>query len=132
MNLPEWLQHMPVWGRILAFVLVAVGAHILARIVRWLSVWALGVGKGRLDGQYPRFATITTLVVSILTFVVYFAAVGLILQELGVPLKAYFASASVIGLAVGFGLQGLVQDLIICLCLTEDRHSRYIPLTFFV
>lgn len=117
MNLPVWLQHLPVSSRILSFVLLAVGAHLVARTVRWLSTWALGVGKGRLEGQYPRFATITTLVVSIMTFVVYFAAIGLILQELGVPLKAYFASASVIGLAVGFGLQGLVQDLIIGLTL---------------
>lgn len=117
MNLPEWLLHIPVWGRILCFILVAVGAHLVARLVRGLSIWALGVGKGRLEGQYPRFATITTLVVSILTFVIYFASVGLALQEFGVPLKAYFASASVIGLAVGFGLQGLVQDLIIGLTL---------------
>ena len=115
--LPEWLVALPVWARILAFVLIAVAAHLFARMVRWLSVWTLGVGKGRLEGQYPRFATITTLIVSILTFSVYFSAAGLILQELGVPLKAYLASASVIALAVGFGLQGLVQDLIIGLTL---------------
>ena len=117
MNLPEWLAQMPVWARILAFLTIAVGAHFVARLMRWLSVWTLGVGKERLENRYPRFATITTLIVSIVTFVVYFAAVGLILQELGVPLKAYFASAGVIGLAVGFGLQGLVQDLIIGLTL---------------
>ena len=41
----------------------------------------------------------------------------MILQEIGVPLRTYFASASVIGLAVGFGLQGFVQDVIIGLTL---------------
>ena len=115
--LPEWLVALPVWARILAFVLIAVAAHLFARVVRWLSVWSLGVGKGRLQGQYPRVATITTLIVSIVTFTVYFGTAGLILQELGVPLKTYLASASVIALAVGFGLQGLVQDLIIGLTL---------------
>jgi len=116
-DLPAWLTEVPVWVRILAFVLIPVVAHLFARVVRWLSVWTLGVSKGRLEGQYPRFATITTLVVSIVTFTVYFGAAGLILQEVGVPLKAYLASASVMALAIGFGLQGLVQDLIIGLTL---------------
>ena len=34
-----------------------------------------------------------------------------------ISLTAYFASATVIGLAVGFGLQGFVQDLVIGLTL---------------
>ena len=59
----------------------------------------------------------TTLVVSILTFSIYFTALGLILGELGISLTAYFASATVIGLAVGFGSQGLVQDVVIGLTL---------------
>jgi small conductance mechanosensitive channel len=44
--------------------------------------------------------------------VIYFLAVGLILKEFNVSLKAYLASASVIGLAIGFGSQGLVQDVV--------------------
>jgi len=42
----------------------------------------------------------------------YFVAVGLALEEMGVSLTAYLASASIIGLAVGFGSQGLVQDVV--------------------
>jgi small-conductance mechanosensitive channel len=63
------------------------------------------------DGQ-PKFITVTRLIVSGVTFAIYFFALGLILQELGVNLTAYFASASVIGLAISFGLQGLVQDIV--------------------
>lgn len=43
---------------------------------------------------------------------VYFAALGFILGELGVNYTAYLASLSVIWLAVGFGSQGLVQDVV--------------------
>jgi small conductance mechanosensitive channel len=43
---------------------------------------------------------------------IYFSAFGLILKELGVSVTAYLASASVIGLAVAFGSQGLVQDVV--------------------
>jgi small conductance mechanosensitive channel len=55
--------------------------------------------------------------VSAVTFVIYFFGFGLILQELGVNLTAYLASATVIGLAISFGSQGLVQDIVIGLTL---------------
>jgi small conductance mechanosensitive channel len=42
----------------------------------------------------------------------YFFAIGLILREFGVSLTAYLASASVVGLAIGFGSQGIVQDVV--------------------
>ena len=45
-------------------------------------------------------------------FSLYFGAIGLILKEFGVSLTAYLASASVLGLAIGFGSQGLVQDVV--------------------
>jgi small conductance mechanosensitive channel len=44
--------------------------------------------------------------------VLYFGTIGLILREFGVSLTAYLASASVVGLAIGFGSQGLVQDVV--------------------
>ena len=56
--------------------------------------------------------TIVSLGTSMLVFVLYFVAVGLILKEIGVSLKAYLASASIVGLAIGFGSQGLVQDIV--------------------
>jgi small-conductance mechanosensitive channel len=45
-------------------------------------------------------------------FIIYFLAIGYALKELGISLTAYVASASVIGLAVGFGSQGIVQDMV--------------------
>ncbi len=43
----------------------------------------------------------------------YFFAVGLVLEEFGVNLTAYLASASIVALAISFGSQGLVQDMVI-------------------
>ncbi|MBW3672076.1 MAG: hypothetical protein KY432_10455, partial [Acidobacteria bacterium] len=71
----------------------------------------------RVAPSYPRLAARqkaeATIIVSALTFAIYFVAVGYMLGELGVDLTAYVASASVIGLAVGFGLQGFVQDVVV-------------------
>lgn len=66
----------------------------------------------------PKLATVSGLFTSGLKFTIAFAAFGLILHEFGSDLlKTYFASATVIGLAVGFGSQGLVQDVVIGLTL---------------
>jgi small conductance mechanosensitive channel len=67
--------------------------------------------------RFPKIATVTTILVSALTFTIYFLAIGLILKEFKISLTAYLASASVIGLAIGFGSQGFVQDVVIGLTL---------------
>ncbi len=56
--------------------------------------------------------TLISVAISALVFSLYLIAVGFVLIQLGVPLKVYLASASIIGLAVGFGSQGLVQDVV--------------------
>lgn len=106
--------------RVAAIVLVAIAAHFSVRGLRWLSERFIRQGtanRAELWRQRPKFATIATILVSAATFAIYFLAIGLILQELGVDLTAYIASASVIGLAVGFGLQGFVQDVVVGLTL---------------
>lgn len=69
--------------------------------------------KERWVKKFPKVVTSLTLITSVLTFIIYFGVLGFILVELGVPITAYFASASVIGLAVAFGSQGIVQDFVV-------------------
>ncbi len=110
--------------RILVISLVAVAGHFLVQLIRWSSQRILGLNVGADTStqesfvrRFPRFATIMTIFVSAITFIIYFLAIGLILRELNISLQAYLASATVIGLALGFGLQGFVQDIIIGLTL---------------
>lgn len=92
-----------------AFILIlAILAHLLVIIIRFIDSTIIS----RLTKKRPKWSSIRTLGFSILIFVVYFVALGKILQELGISLTAYVASASVIGLAVGFGTQGIIQDVI--------------------
>lgn len=101
--------------RILVFAVLAVLAHFLVRQFRNWAEAALRPRRGApttLITRYPKVVTILTLAVSAITVAVYFGAFGLILREFGISLRAYFASASIIGLAVAFGSQGLVQDVV--------------------
>jgi small conductance mechanosensitive channel len=108
--------------RIILIILVAVLAHVVCRFIRAASEWLLLTTrrqKGPLGvaAQKPKFDTGTRLIVSGVAFLIYFVALGLVLQEFGFSLTAYLASASVIGLAISFGSQGLVQDIVIGLTL---------------
>ncbi|MFB9989879.1 mechanosensitive ion channel family protein [Bacillus benzoevorans] len=59
-----------------------------------------------------REATIMKLLQSVLTYAVYFIALIMFLSNLGVNVSAILAGAGVVGLAVGFGAQSLVKDII--------------------
>ncbi len=95
--------------KILVIAFFAFIAHLGVIGIRKISRSLL---KSRHKYSSGKFKSITSLLTSILIFTLYFTAIGLILKVLGVSLTAYLASASVIGLAVGFGSQGIVQDVV--------------------
>lgn len=94
--------------RLALIVGVAIAAHVVVLGVRALSRRAL---RSRIASE-TKLHTVTIFGSSLLVFAIYFGAVGFALSELGVSLTTYLASASVIGLAVSFGSQGVVQDVI--------------------
>ncbi|MEJ2282870.1 MAG: mechanosensitive ion channel [Desulfobacterales bacterium] len=124
MKLMDILAHMNPVLRILLVIVLAVVAIFIVKAIRRLSQYLLTMkvdsnetSQAILTRRYPKLATIITILVSAVTFAIYFVAVGMILREFKISLTTYFASATVIGLAVGFGLQGFVQDLVIGLTL---------------
>ena len=84
-------------------VAVAAAAHGAVILVRRLGQSISGEPIGI---SLSKARSIVSLGTSILVFVIYFTAFGMVLKEFGVSLKAYLASASVLGLAIGFGSQG--------------------------
>lgn len=121
----EFVSQLPTPVRIAAILAVAVAIHYAVKGVRSLAELALTPDRtarpaARSDAfaqEHPRLATVSGLAVSAITFVAYFVAIGLVLREFGVSLTKYLATASVLGLAIGFGSQGLVQDVVIGLTL---------------
>jgi moderate conductance mechanosensitive channel len=88
---------------------VVVGLHLVVVVVRRLSRKVMTM---RIGIRLSKSKTIASLATSVIVFSLYFTAIGLILRALGISLKAYLASASILGLAIGFGSQGLVQDVV--------------------
>lgn len=87
---------------------IGLGAHLGVIIIRRLARRLIFTRLG----SEAKAQTVTGFVQSLLVFILYFGAFGFALDELGVPLTTYLAGASVIGLAVSFGSQGVVQDVI--------------------
>jgi small conductance mechanosensitive channel len=105
-------------SHVLIIVGIALLVHFLVRIIRNISEWFIIEANAKKNPlgfvtQQPKFITLTRLIVSAATFVIYFVAIGFVLVEgFHFDLTAYFASATIIGLAISFGSQNLVQDVV--------------------
>ena len=105
----SFIDSLPLWVSLATFAGIAVATHLVVIALRQLSRRLIVQRDTR---RYSKLRSIGTLATSALVFLLYFLALGLILKEFGVSLTAYLASASVIGLAIGFGSQGVVQDVV--------------------
>src|SRR5690606_17143946 len=59
-----------------------------------------------------RIHTLQALVINVYTYFLLFIAIGIIFELFGLDIKALLAGAGIIGLAIGFGAQGLVSDIV--------------------
>ena len=68
----------------------------------------------RIPGTWDerRIKTIRGLVKSLLRYTLYFVGAIMILSELNVDTRSILAGAGIVGLAIGFGAQNLVRDVI--------------------
>lgn len=107
--LSELLQDMTSTERVAMAIAGVVAVHGFVRAIRYVSGHAM---KTRVAQRSTKTVTLISLITSTIVFTLYFAAFGFVLSEVGVPLSTYVASASIIGLAVAFGSQGIVQDVV--------------------
>ncbi|MBN8202145.1 MULTISPECIES: mechanosensitive ion channel family protein [Bacillaceae] len=78
----------------------------------------------RLRISERREATLLKLLENMLTYVAFFVAAIMILSVLTIDVKALLAGAGIVGLAVGFGAQSLVKDIITgFFIIFEDQFS---------
>ena len=105
-------------------------AHVLARIAAIVSAVLVGwVGYRLLTGvirrvlqplvgatDYParaqRARTLGPLLTSTVRYTMAFLVVVVILQQIGIDVRALLVSAGVLGVAIGFGAQSLIRDVI--------------------
>lgn len=78
--------------------------------------------KSPLRSSERREATLIKLLENILTYVVNFISLIMVLEVFGLDVKALLAGAGIVGLAVGFGAQTLVKDIISGFFIVFEDH----------
>lgn len=109
-------------GNGLEICLLAIGAVLLARAVHWGSGRYLDhltqAGRAQIDEtgvaseRNKRFRALAQAADLGVVALVYFVAALLILDKFGLPLTSLVAPATVAGVAVGFGAQQIVRDVL--------------------
>jgi moderate conductance mechanosensitive channel len=102
--------------RILTIIAIVALSVLFVNLLRVVSSFLIFSEVGPLRYVYRRHKvktrTIHSVVLNFIKYIIYFTALGHVLAELGINYATYFASLSVVGLAIGFGSQGLVQDIV--------------------
>ena len=96
---------------VLVWVLIGVISNLLQRLQKTL------IAEGHAEGEVPseaakRAETLVKLLRQGVVILLWVMAILLILRQLGMDIAPVLASAGVVGLAVGFGAQNLVRDVI--------------------
>lgn len=87
----------------------------------WLEGYVTGLDE-TVDARSARTKTLVQVASNALLVVVSVVAVLLILSELGIDIAPLLAGAGVVGLAVGFGAQTLVKDVITGIFILLQNH----------
>lgn len=95
---------------IMVAIYIVVGM-IIIRIVNKAVVKGFDI-HGRKKGVGKRSKTLVSLIQNIVSYVIWFIIFTTILSRFGVHVESILAGAGVVGLAVGFGAQTLVKDVI--------------------
>jgi small-conductance mechanosensitive channel len=129
------LNDIGVWarGNGLEIVLLVLGAMLLARFVRWLSARItdrIDAGATETDELVRSEAAkhrhaLTQVVTWTVLVLIYTATAILVVQRFGVPLTGFVAPATVAGVALGFGAQRVVQDLLAGIFLIAERQYGF-------
>lgn len=98
----------------LHILLVIVLAWIAIKLVKKLSTRLVQfISRQNDDSEFQkRMQTLGSMIRYVLLFAIIAVAVMTVLRELGVDIGPVLAAAGIVGLAVGFGAQSLVKDII--------------------
>lgn len=110
---------------LLKVVLIIVAAAIIVKVLRALIRKSFSVRiKGPLKYNERRQQTLSKLLENIVAYAVYFTAIIAVLSAFTIDITGLIAGAGVVGLAVGFGAQNLVRDVITgFFIIFEDQFS---------
>lgn len=109
----NFVASLPVYATrlLMAAVIIVIGWLVL-RIGRKLITRFLHIREAKSAYAHQQRETLRSLVISIFNYLVYFVIATVVLSVFGVNVSSIIAVAGVGGVAIGFGAQTLVKDII--------------------
>ncbi|MCY1570387.1 mechanosensitive ion channel family protein [Staphylococcus pettenkoferi] len=107
---PETYQHFT--SKAIMVIVYLIVAWIVIRILNKIIQQFFKLQNRGNKGNKKRSKTLISLVQNIVSYVVWFIVITTILKKFGISVEGIIASAGVVGLAVGFGAQTVVKDII--------------------
>lgn len=102
----------------LAFIFKIIGNKVINTVFRDRKISPIRLTTNR------REQTLKNLLNNVLSYVIVFIVIMMILDTFHVPIRTMLAGAGVVGLAIGFGAQNLVKDIIAGFFIVfEDQFS---------
>ncbi|BBY63130.1 mechanosensitive ion channel family protein [Mycolicibacterium helvum] len=110
-NLGEWLR-----TKGLHIVLVIAAAIVATRLIRWIASMIarrLDTGHELVRSESAKHRAAVASVISSVAIAILYVVVSVdVFDQLGLPIGSLVAPAAVLGAALGFGAQRIVQDLL--------------------
>ena len=116
----------------LLILLIIAIAYLVYRILRSFlpsiverSMSARGRGKKAREELARRVQTLSSALATVAAVLLVLVAAFMVLSELGVDVTPLLATAGVAGIAVGFGAQSLIKDIVTGMfILSEDQYNK--------
>lgn len=129
------LNDVGTWARssLLEIVLLIVGAVLLTRLVSWVGGRVArgidqraSVGDSLVRSETAKHRHAMAQVLTWVTLVIIYSLTGvMVAQRLGVPISGFVAPATVVGVALGFGAQRIVQDILAGFFIVTERQYGF-------
>ncbi|CAD2071082.1 mechanosensitive ion channel protein MscS [Jeotgalicoccus coquinae] len=104
---------MNIGTSVLISVILLIAGYILTKVVnRLIDNFFKYKSKSRLKGSDKRNNTLINVLQNGATIFIWFFVIVAILESFSIPVATLLAGAGVVGLAIGFGAQSLVKDMI--------------------
>ncbi|WP_154872616.1 mechanosensitive ion channel family protein [Staphylococcus pasteuri] len=98
--------------KIITILIYIVAAIIVISILNKVIEQGFKIQNKSKKGNKKRSNTLISLVQNVVKYIVWFIVITTILSKFGISVEGIIASAGVVGLAVGFGAQTIVKDII--------------------
>ncbi|MBH5319313.1 mechanosensitive ion channel family protein [Paenibacillus sp. GSMTC-2017] len=113
----EWLKNPDTWQAFAYSALRIALILLIGRFVVWLvhkSVdrFVINRASKQSPGHARRMTTVGKLMKNVISYAFYFIVIMIVLSAIGIDLGPLIAGAGVAGIAIGFGAQSLVKDIL--------------------